>query len=291
MNFKDRESAYEVRNVNFDLIKTIDLTLPENANKGSNGTLNIIAGSPEYRGAADLCVGGAMRTGCGIVRLISAETVIQTVSVRHPGCTFAVTGVGQEVKDVIYRNRNCTGYLIGCGIGKSSGSAEAVDAVLSEPKQKVLDADALNIISLYPDLKKRLCGSIVTPHPGEFCRLSGYSMEEVKSEPEKCALRFSADYGTITVLKDYVTYIATPEGESFRSQASRGLSKGGSGDVLAGMIAGFAARGFSAADAAVAGLWLHAESSYLCEEKHGKMSMLPQELELFAAEAAAKAGL
>ncbi len=284
------DNHFDSKLINSEFIGQILRKLPENANKGSNGTLNVIAGSRNFRGAAALCIGGAMRTGCGIVRLIAEEAVVNTVASRHPGCTFEVIENKAELRRIISEKRNCTAYLIGCGLGQEAGSAAAVDLVLSYDKPKVLDADALNIISLSTEMKQRLAGSIITPHPGEFCRLSGVEMSKIKSEPERCALDFSAKYGTVTVLKDYVTYIATPEGKLYTSQASRGLSKGGSGDVLAGMTAGFFAQNYSAEESAVLGVWLHAEASKLCEKRRGIISMLPEELELFAAEVIAGLG-
>lgn len=262
------------------LLKEKFKKLPRECHKGDNGFLNVIAGSEKYRGAADLCVGAALRTGVGIVRLISSEAVIQAVASRHPTCTFLPTE--KPSAEALAINGRC--FLIGCGIGISNESARAVATVLSVAQRAVLDADALNIASQYPKYKEMLNGHIITPHIGEFSRLTGLNSAEIKASPEKYALEFAKNYGCTVVLKDYVTVIAAPSGKAYISDnASEGLSKGGSGDVLAGLVAGFLAQDYCAEDAAVIGVAVHALASQLCAKEMGVRSMLPSDLEIYVA--------
>ena len=262
------------------ILKPLDIR----SNKSTNGTLNVIAGSEKFRGAADMCVGGALRTGVGILRLISEESVIATVAQRHPSCTFLPVEGATERQTAIYTaSGDC--FLIGCGLGFSAQTCADVSTLLSLKKRVVLDADALNVISASPDLKKLLSGTIITPHIGEFSRLTGYSIQAIKDDPIRYATEFSSEHGCTTVLKDHVTVIAIPQSDAvyISDGASQGLSKGGSGDVLAGIIAGFFAQGYSQKDSAIIGVTLHALASTLCAKEMGIRSMLPSELELYLA--------
>ena len=275
----------EAINVSTQLLCELLKPLSIDSNKGTNGTLDIVAGSSRFRGAADMCVGAALRTGVGIVRLISEEPVISAVSTRHPSCTFLPVANATERQNAIYSaNGSC--FLIGCGLGFSANTTSDVSTVLALKKRTVLDADALNVISASPELADRISGCIITPHVGEFSRLSGISIDKIKSDPLHYAKEYSQKHGCATVLKDHITVICTPSGESFVSDgANPGLSKGGSGDVLAGLIAGFFAQGYSARDSAVIGVTLHALASQLCAKDMGTRSMLPSELELYVAKA------
>lgn len=270
------------------------------AHKGCSGTLSAILGSTNYRGAASLAIGAALRTGCGITRLISIEKVISAVAANHPCCTFIpvsespVGTVGDETPSVINAaGSSSTAFLIGCGIGQSPQSCAALSAVLSCDKPTVIDADALNLLSHFPELWEipRKSDIIITPHVGEFSRLSGLSADEIKSAPAKYASQFSERHSCITVLKDNCITVSTKNGDIYESTlGSPGLAKGGSGDVLAGLISGFAAQSYTAADAAVIGCAVHGLSSQLCATENGIRSMLPLDLEKYIAELIASLG-
>lgn len=264
------------------LLKSLLTPIDKNTHKGSNGTLNIIAGSKNFRGAADLCVGGALRSGCGIVRLISEEEVIATVASRHPSCTFLPIDDKCNAFSVLTPFRGGA-FLIGCGLGVNQKSASMLFSALSIAGKAVLDADALNIISGCKDFTFAP-NTIITPHVMEFSRLSGYTLNNIKAEPESCALEFTKKTGCVTVLKDSKTVVCVPNGSVYTSTlASEGLSKGGSGDVLAGVIAGFLAQGYSAEASAIIGVAVHALASQLCASENGIRSMLPSELEYYIA--------
>ena len=142
--------------------------IPTNAHKGANGTLSCVVGSDMYRGAASLSIGAALRTGCGIVKLISCENVISSVAARHPCCTFlpvsdSVCGANsQTLASAVYSCKNNTSaFLIGCGLGKNSEASAAVAAVAACEKKCVLDADALNIIAENPHLYSAFKGKYI----------------------------------------------------------------------------------------------------------------------------------
>lgn len=257
--------------------------ISRDAHKGINGTLNIVAGSKKFRGAADLCVSGALRSGCGIVRLISDEPVIAAVAARHPSCTFLPIKNDEDLHSA-FSSALGDVFAIGCGLGKDSSARKRLIFALDASKRSVLDADALNIIAESPDLYAKLENSIITPHVLEFSRLSGRTPKEIKESSLTCALEFSKKHGCVTVLKDAKTVIATKSSATYVSEgASCGLSKGGSGDVLCGIIAGFLAQGYSPEDAAVIGVGVHALASQLCAREMGIHSMLPSDLEIYIA--------
>ncbi len=261
------------------------------ANKGSMGTLTAVAGSSSFRGAADLAVGAALRTGCGIVRLVSVEKVVSLVSVRHPSAVFLPVpersggmisaSAISETSRVVAKS---SAVLVGPGLGQSTDTAGVVSAVASFSNKTVIDADAINIISqnkeLLDSFKKPF---VITPHVGEMSRLTGLTIEEIKKNPSKVASEFSKKYNCVTVLKDFVIYLSNENGEVYESHlGNAGLAKGGSGDVLSGFIAGFLARGYSAEDAAVIGIVLHGLSAEACAKERGMTAMLPSELEEYA---------
>ena len=122
-------------------------------------------------------------------------------------------------------------------------------------------------------------------------RISGLSVEKIKENPIEAAKSFSLKNGCVTVLKDAVMYISNENGDVYEGRlGNEGLSKGGSGDVLAGMIAGFFAQGYSAEDSAVIGAALHGLSADICAKDRGKRGMLPSELSEYAVKILKKYG-
>ncbi len=265
--------------------------LSKECNKGTMGTLTVIAGSNNFRGAADLAVGAALRSGCGIVRLISTEKVISLVAVRHPSAIFLPAAENNDgmisravISDVAKVAEKTSAFLVGPGLSQSSDSAATVSAVASFSKKTVIDADAINVISQNKELLNAFkTPFVITPHVGEMSRLTGLSVEEIKKNPTAVASEFSKKYGCVTVLKDFVIYLSNEKGEVYESRlGNAGLAKGGSGDVLSGLIAGFLASGYSVEDAAVIGTVLHGLSAAKCREEKGMMGMLPSDLEEYA---------
>lgn len=265
--------------------------LDKKSNKGMNGTLTVVAGSERFRGAADLSVGAALRTGCGIVRLLSTEKVVSLVALRHPSAVFepvrenSLGMISNGAKAYIAElSKKSTAFLVGPGLGQSSDTAAVLSAVLDFSNKTVIDADAINLISQNHELLSSVGKPfVITPHVGEMSRLTGLSIEEIKRSPEALARDFSLKYNCVTVLKDHVVYISNEKGDIFESHlGNEGLAKGGSGDVLSGFIAGFMACGHSPEDAAVIGTVLHGLAAEKCAAERGKRSMLPSEFSEYA---------
>lgn len=246
--------------------------LPERAkdsNKGDYGRLLSVVGCKYYRGAAVLSSMGALRTGVGILTVCSTEEVIQAVAAALPEATFLPRNE-LDITDI----PKVTAMLCGCGLGKDGGVA---DIVKNCPVPMILDADGLNNITAGDIPKDR--DVIITPHIGEFSRLTGITIPDIKADTAKHASAFADKYNVTVVLKDYETVIAAPGRESALSRfGNPGLARGGSGDVLAGMIASFRAQGLCSYDAAVCGTVLHGAAADRCADRLSTVTMLPHDI-------------
>ena len=219
------------------------------SNKGSYGSVAAAAGSLAYRGAAALCVEGALRTGVGLVYLASVEPVIQLVLTRTPECcalpcrTDADGGIlAADAAAVRQRFTEKPAVLLaGPGLGPSA--ARILNALLTADakwKAAVLDADALNALAAgelgqFPLLPTN---TVLTPHPGEAARLLGCSVAQIQTDRPAAAQELAERYGCVAVLKGSGTLIAAPGREMLHNPTGNpGLARGGSGDVLAGVLA------------------------------------------------------
>lgn len=261
---------------------------PHDSHKGDFGTLTIIAGSNFYRGAAALTVSASLRCGTGIVCLASVEKVIESVAAKVNECTyFPLTendkgSISSVCADALIKKANQgSSCLAGCGMTFCEDTKTIIKELICGAKcQLILDADALNSISdcmeIITDAKYP---PILTPHIGEMSRLTGRKIADIKTAHEQTALELAHTYNCIVVLKDYITYVASPSGELYiNNTGNAGLSKGGSGDVLAGMIASFTAQGYSAYNAAVSGVYLHGLAADRCSSRMSQYGMLPSDI-------------
>ncbi len=256
--------------------------------KGSNGTLTVVAGSREYRGAAALACQAALRAGVGYVRLVSVEEVCALTLARTPEvvCTVcpqtpdgALSPKGRD--RILAAVEQADAVLLGCGLGRGPGTAEVVGEVLRAAAVPVVaDADALNTLSqnltLFKETKAPL---ILTPHPGEFSRLFGPHIHEVVHNPVHWAQTIAKEYAVTLLLKGPYSVVCDPEGRAMASfLGSSGLARAGSGDALAGLVGAMAARGLSPMEAAACGLYLHGRCAELAAEAWTQESMLPSDL-------------
>ena len=183
-----------------------------------------------------------------------------------------------SVLEALERAEAC---LIGCGLGTAPYAQRLVHTVLERAAcPVVLDADALNILSESPEkLLTPHVPVIVTPHPGEMARLSKKLMEDLSADRIRTAREFSAKYRVITVLKGAGTITAAPDGEvRVNTTGNPGMAKGGSGDVLAGMVGALAAQGMKPFEAAYAAVCIHGAAGDRCAEKLSQHAMLPTDL-------------
>ena len=269
---------------------------PRESNKGSFGAVLAVAGSACYRGAASLTVEGALRTGAGIVTLASVEPVLAAVSARLPECCLCLCepgaegGISPQSIPRILRQK-ATVLLIGPGLGYlAQSSARAAETRTLVKKlltgfsgSAVLAADGLNAAAQlraegkpFPHPAGEL---VVTPHPGEMARLTGFSAAELAADREGIALRYAKAGNAVVVLKGAHTVIAGPDGRcAVNPTGNPGLSRGGSGDVLAGMTSALLACGLPAYDAAACAVWLHGAAADRAAARRGEYGMLPQDI-------------
>jgi len=240
------------------------------SHKGKYGHALIIAGSKGKMGAAVLAVKGCLRTGAGLVSARIPETGNNIMQVSCPEAMIADDEIDFE---------KYTAIGIGPGIGTGDEPAELLKSILQSAKAPlVLDADALNIISVEKELLNQLpVNTILTPHPKEFERLAGKS--ENGFERHERQLAFSKNHKVIVVLKGAHTCITTPEGNSyFNSTGNAGMAKGGSGDVLTGMITSLLAQKYESLQAALLGVFLHGLAGDIAAEKKGMDGMIARDV-------------
>jgi NAD(P)H-hydrate epimerase len=230
------------------------------ANKGSFGTLTVVAGSRYYRGAAGLAVSAALRCGAGIVRLASCEEVIAATAAKVSEAIFLPLLTNEQggidaadfMKHLPMMAKS-RAVLVGCGMTDSPDTGAVVRSLLYHGESPlILDADGLNVLKTCPALlREAKLPLVITPHAGEMARLTRKSIPEILADRRQTALTFAREYRCVTVLKDAVTTVAAPDGRCFVSDApNSGLAKGGSGDVLAGITASLVCQGYDGFTAA-----------------------------------------
>ncbi len=235
--------------------------VPPEGYKGSRGRVGVFAGAPGTTGAAILCAGAAARSGAGLVYLHVDEAVYPVVASHLVSVMSRVLPSGEPV-DV----SRFDSLLVGPGWG-CDGRRGLLERLLESDTPGVLDADGIRILSQLPvrDLGSRW---ILTPHPGELAALAAGEIGAVLDDPYEVGARVAARYNAVVVLKSHVTFVISPDGAvTVVDGMNPRLGTGGSGDVLAGIIAGFLARGAAPAAAAVCGAFVHARAGRLASER------------------------
>lgn len=228
----------------------------ENSNKGTFGKILNVSGSKYMTGAAVLSSLAALRCGAGYIEVASDEEVLRAVSFHIPEAVLAKI---DKISDIL---KTATVLLIGCGLSTEKISADLFFNTISLSKNipTVIDADGLNILakeSLYNRVKLPE-NVILTPHPKEAARLLNCELNEVLNDTLSAAKKISTMYKCITVLKTHKTIVTDGNDKLYiNTTGNSALAKAGSGDVLAGMIAGLMAQKMNLFDAAVLGVYLH----------------------------------
>lgn len=267
-----------------------DLIMPRSADshKGQTGHLLVIAGSPGKTGAAAMSAVSALRSGAGLVTLGIAEslnTVLETQvleAMTHPLPETQAGILGPAASDLIMdlmADKNC--LALGPGLGQAAETHEVVINIIKNSEiPLVIDADGLNILSAnVPVLHECKAPVILTPHPGEMTRLLNTTVVNVQQDRIAAARNFAQRYGVHMVLKGAGTVIALPDGNVYiNTTGNAGMASGGMGDVLTGVIAGLICQGYSAAEAARLGVYLHGAAADTLAEKIGPVGYLASEV-------------
>ncbi|MFC1943931.1 NAD(P)H-hydrate dehydratase [Chloroflexota bacterium] len=263
---------------------------PLDANKGTFGRVMVAAGSVNYIGAAYLACAAAARVGAGLVTLATASGIqpvlasrlTETTYVPLPEAEYGVIGA-DAAKVASEHLKGYQALLMGPGLGGHQQTAEFVRALAASSRGRiaqVLDADALNILAGIAEWWHIPApGAVITPHPGEMARLLGITVPEVQADRLGVAQRAAVLWGHVVVLKGAHTVIVAPDGRARLSTAANpGLASAGTGDVLAGAIAGLAAQGLPPFNAACCGVYLHAMAGELVAGEIGDTGMVAGDL-------------
>ena len=260
-------------NINIDIIRSILKERKEDSHKGTYGHLLVTAGSYGYRGAAILATLGAYYVGTGLVSVASTEETISAVVARVPEAIFINTANLTVYLKTLSSVNAC---LIGCGLSKSSSAKTLLEeTIVNANCPLVIDADGLNLLSQNQELLKKLKGEVIlTPHIGEFSRLASLSIDTILLRKEELALEYAKKNNVIVILKSDKTIIATPDGETYRNTVGNsGLAKAGSGDLLAGIVAGLLAMGYSSKEAAISGVYLHSLAADIASKTRNRHTL------------------
>ena len=255
---------------------SLEALIPERgaaSHKGTYGKLSIFAGCPHYRGAAAIAAKGAYTVGAGLVELVSHPVVLSSASVLVPEAIFLDT---PPLTDIIPCTERSSAVLAGCGLEAGEETARITELLVKNCRNTlILDAGSLNAVAENPEiLHARPGNTILTPHLGEFSRITGISVDNLRKDRIGQAVRFAQRYHVTLVLKSENTVVATENGTFWvDTGGSPGLAKAGSGDLLAGLISGLAATGLNPENAAVAGVMIHSAASLLTECDTGVYSM------------------
>ncbi len=258
--------------VTVSIVKQALAPRPDDAHKGTMGTLLSICGCYGMAGACLLSSKAALRSGVGLLKCALPKSI-------YP---IAAAGIWESV--YLPLEETPDGKTAAANLPFLRG--QAADAVLIRgfleacDKPLLLDADALNCLADDPSVLRRVKAPVViTPHPAEMGRLLGVSAGEVNADREMTAKRFAADYGVIVVLKGAGTVTAAPDGRAvINTTGNSGMATGGSGDVLAGICASLLAQGGEPFACAAAAVYLHGLAGDLAAARLGKISMLPTDL-------------
>ena len=254
-----------------------------NAHKGDFGKLLVIAGSDGMAGAAQMCARAAVHSGSGLTTVGSVSAVTRVLQTVLPEvmCKTLMQANGQIAPEDVFVSDMLSGktaVAIGPGLGQSRSVRRVVEFVLTHADiPKVLDADALNVLAEDLSVLEDAVGEIIlTPHPKEFSRLSGIPLKAILENPISAVCDFVEQYDVTLVLKGAVTIIANrTEGISMVAVDVPGMAKGGSGDVLCGIIGALCAQNGDAYLSALLGAYINAMAGWKAQEKYGEYSMTP----------------
>lgn len=258
------------------------------SNKGDYGNLLCLCGSDGMAGAAVMSSKAAIRCGAGIVNTALPRQIYPIVASQVIEPVYTVldyTNNGNlsenswsKLLKSLFKSSAC---LIGCGLGQSDVISDVVYELISCSKVPlIIDADGINILSKNINILKTVSAPVVlTPHPGEMARLLNTTVNDVQANRLEYAKRFAENYNVILVLKGAGTIIASPDGTSYiNTTGNAGMAKGGSGDVLAGMISSFIAQGNNPFMASAGAVYLHGAAGDLCRKELTEYAMLPTDI-------------
>lgn len=264
-----------MKDITKNLVRKLLPPRDPDGHKGTFGKIYVLGGAVGYTGAPVYAGEAAARCGSGLVFLGVPEVVYPIVAAR---CAVSMAHpVPMGYDGVLKRISACDAAVLGPGLGRSAKTDETVCRLMTDLEiPVVLDADGINAVSAHIDvLQGRRYPTVVTPHEAEFLRLGG----DLSAGREKAALTFAKSHGCVLVLKGPGTIVAAPDGRVVRNTTGNsGMAKGGSGDVLAGMIASLIGQGAEPFEAAACAVWLHGRAGDFCARDLTEYAMTPQDM-------------
>lgn len=254
---------------------------PKDANKGTFGKVLVIAGSKNYPGAAYLSCAAAYRIGVGLVTLATTLFVKSIISKEIPEVTFL------DFAEVFQKTKDYEVIILGPGLGQNAENSRFVKKLMGKKLPPVLiDGDGLNILSKIDGWWKRLTPeNVLTPHPQEMSKLTGWGVEQIQDNRKKTAREFAKKWNQVVVLKGANTIVASPVGEVKVSPfVNPLLATAGTGDILSGTIGGLLAQGLTPFDAALVGVYVHGLAGEFLSGKLGQGGALASDLLLLLPE-------
>ena len=253
------------------------------SDKNDYGRVLCVCGCVGYTGAAYFAAQGAVRMGSGVVTLAVPEQAWPTLVVKLnepvvrpvPGGADGTLSA-DALPSLLALAEKADAMLIGCGLGRSAGGEAVVSGLLRQAACPiVLDADGINAVAAHKNILRQTAKPVIlTPHAGEFARLSGM---RTPSAEELAA--FACEMRCVLLYKGHRTQIYTPDGTAYRNHSGNpGMAKGGSGDVLAGMLVSLCGQGLRAEDAACAAAWLHGRAGDYAANAYSEYGMTPGDM-------------
>lgn len=271
------------------LLRTMALPAPGGDSKDGRGRVLVVAGCIGLPGAVLLAANAALRAGAGKLQIAVCREVAIPLGIAVPEAL--VIGLAQteggnidraNAESLAERAGSVDAVLAGPGMIEDDDTQAVVTALIqgAEGSGLVLDAGALVALRADPGLTRtRAALALITPHAGEMARLLDMEREAVEADPLAAACRASERFGTVTVMKGGRTHIVTPDGRAWCYEAGHvGLAISGSGDTLAGLMAGLLARGAAPETAALWSVYAHGEAGRRLGRRHGGIGYLAREI-------------
>ena len=258
------------------------------SHKGSFGHVLVLAGSASYTGAPYLTSQAALLSGSGLVTLgvpagihpILAKKVVEVMARPFPETDESSLSLKAE-REITDFSEKVDVVAIGPGLSLNPQTQRLVRSLIAKIKKPfVIDADGIAALAGHGGMLKKLKHPIVlTPHPGEFSRLTGRSVAAIQESRKKVAISFAKEYNVVLVLKGHGTVIAAPDGETYVNKTGNpGMASGGTGDVLTGMIASFIGQGLGPFEASILGVHVHGLAGDIAAKEKGELSLRATDL-------------
>ena len=273
--------------ITLDFVKENMPRRPDDAHKGTMGTLLNISGSYAMAGACVLSSLAALRSGVGLLKVALPKSIYPIVA---SSCCEAVYlpldeseegTVSKDSLDVLLdASKNANSVLLGCGLKLCDDTIKFVKEFVGKCENKLLvDADGINALARNIDILSSTKAEVVlTPHVKEMSRLTGLSVQEIAQNREEVAMTFAKNFSCTVVLKGKDTVVTDGDRLLINPTGNSGMAKGGSGDVLSGIIASFMAQGVSSFESACMGVYIHGLSGDIAAARYSKTAMLPSDI-------------